>query len=463
MQSPGSPAWKPPLQFDRQIRASETKGENIIVAIVATKRRRFILARFDACDAVPFRSQGLVSASMSSQHFDAIIVGARCAGSSLALSLARLGQRVALIDKDLLPSDVISTHFMFPNTVARLESLGVLDRLQRKHRVTPAAPGYDMFGHRINGTWEAVDGISYGISVRRIALDICIYEAAVDAGAIGLLGRKVTSILGSGTLEAPVRGVVLDNGHELTAPKVFGADGRNSIVARSLGIEKRNEMRADNSMMFAYFKDLPPAPAEMSFVVRKGLGLLRVPCEDDIWLVNIGGDATFTRGSAAERERRYAEAFNSFGDILGDGALDTATRISDLVVAPETMMRGYYRQASGPGWALVGDAGHFKHPSTAQGICDAVEQAVWIAANIDSDSELATYETWRDERSADHYVYSFAFATFPPEQVGQRVFRGLSNDAEASNDFLLSLQRRVSPAAIFTPERMSQWLEIRPL
>ncbi|MDX6637646.1 MAG: hypothetical protein QOJ01_1157, partial [Solirubrobacterales bacterium] len=42
-------------------------------------------------------------------------------------------------------------------------------------------------------------------------------------------------------------------------------------------------------------------------------------------------------------------------------------------------MRGFFRRAAGPGWALVGDAGHFKHPGTAQGIGDAVEQAIHVA------------------------------------------------------------------------------------
>ena len=44
-------------------------------------------------------------------------------------------------------------------------------------------------------------------------------------------------------------------------------------------------------------------------------------------------------------------------------------------------MRGYYRSAAGPGWALVGDAGHFKHPTTAQGIGDALAQAEYVAGS----------------------------------------------------------------------------------
>ncbi len=53
--------------------------------------------------------------------------------------------------------------------------------------------------------------------------------------------------------------------------------------------------------------------------------------------------------------------------------------VSDLIVAPESLMRGFFRTPTGPGWALVGDACHFKHPGTAQGIGDAVEQAIYLA------------------------------------------------------------------------------------
>jgi flavin-dependent dehydrogenase len=66
---------------------------------------------------------------------DAIVVGARCAGSTLALKLARAGMDVAVVDRDAFPSETISTHLIFPNTLARFEELGVLDTLRARHEV----------------------------------------------------------------------------------------------------------------------------------------------------------------------------------------------------------------------------------------------------------------------------------------------------------------------------------------
>ena len=59
-----------------------------------------------------------------SVDYDAIVVGARCAGSPTAMLLAQRGYRVLLLDRDEFPSDCISTHFIHPRGVDRLEGCG---------------------------------------------------------------------------------------------------------------------------------------------------------------------------------------------------------------------------------------------------------------------------------------------------------------------------------------------------
>lgn len=212
--------------------------------------------------------------------YDAIVVGARCAGSTTALALARDGHRVALVDKDVLPSDTLSTHLLYPNTVARLESLGILDRVRARHTLNPLPQGYSLFGHDVPGTWTPVDGVDHALSLRRPVLDTYLYEAAVDAGAEGRLGVKVSGLVGGG--DEPVRGVVLDGGETLEAPLVVGADGRSSIVARSLGLERSQEMRADQSFMWVYARGLRERAEVHRMVVRDRHALLWYACEDDV-------------------------------------------------------------------------------------------------------------------------------------------------------------------------------------
>src|SRR5262245_19189331 len=61
--------------------------------------------------------------------YDAIVVGARCAGSPTAMLLARKGYRVLLVDCATFPSDTVSTHMVHPPGVSALARWGLLDRL----------------------------------------------------------------------------------------------------------------------------------------------------------------------------------------------------------------------------------------------------------------------------------------------------------------------------------------------
>ena len=74
--------------------------------------------------------------------------------------------------------------------------------------------------------------------MRRVSLDAALVELAEESGATMLLGRKVTGLVGSATTGDPVRGVVLDDGRELRARWVLGADGQRSSVAHHLGLER---------------------------------------------------------------------------------------------------------------------------------------------------------------------------------------------------------------------------------
>src|SRR5271154_2701097 len=64
--------------------------------------------------------------------YDVIVVGARCAGSPLAMLLARAGHKVALVDRASFPSDTMSTHFLWQRGAARLNAWGLLGRLEER-------------------------------------------------------------------------------------------------------------------------------------------------------------------------------------------------------------------------------------------------------------------------------------------------------------------------------------------
>ena len=76
--------------------------------------------------------------------------------------------------------------------------------------------------------------------------------------------------------------------------------------------------------------------------------------------------------------------------------------------------RGFMREAWGPGWALVGDAGYFKDPLTAHGMTDALRDAEPLAAAAaqGSASAFAAYATQRDDLSRALFEVTDAIASF---------------------------------------------------
>ena len=56
------------------------------------------------------------------------MIGARCAGASTALLLARAGLDVLLVDRAQLPSEIPHGHFIHQHGPARLQRWGLLRR-----------------------------------------------------------------------------------------------------------------------------------------------------------------------------------------------------------------------------------------------------------------------------------------------------------------------------------------------
>ena len=394
--------------------------------------------------------------------FDAVIVGARCAGATLALALTQRGWDVLLVDRDTFPSDTVSTHFLFPNTLARLEQLGVLDTLRARHELPLLGFRIVGLGHETAGTFTPVDGFDRAAAPRRSALDMAVLDTALAAGARARLGERVTGLVGAGSDDDPVRGVVLASGERLHARWVFGADGRASTVAGRLGLPKQRPQAGEIAMLFAYWRGLPDDGYGTLDLGREA-GVSRWAVEDGLHLLVAAGRAELTRGSREERLRRYLDTLRRFPAAIPPGALENASVVSPLVVAPESLMRGYFRPATGPGWALVGDAGHFKHPGTAQGISDAVEQALHVADALSgSRASLDGYERWRDERALEHYDWSFAWGRFPRAEI-EPLFRGWASDADAGQDLRDSFSRQVPPARVMAEERLARWFAAKPV
>ena len=117
-----------------------------------------------------------------SKAYDAIIVGARCAGSPTAMLLARMGYRVLLVDRASFPSDTLSTHVLHPLGTAALARWGLLERLVATGCPPIDTYAFDFGPFAITGSPGTADApVAY--CPRRTILDKLLVDAAAEAGA----------------------------------------------------------------------------------------------------------------------------------------------------------------------------------------------------------------------------------------------------------------------------------------
>ena len=114
--------------------------------------------------------------------YDAVIVGARCAGSPLAILLKRQGWNVVMIDRAEFPSDTVSTHIIHPIGVAALARWGLRDPLAATGCPPIDTYVFDFGTLRISGAPGTQDApVAY--CPRRTVLDKLLVDAAAEAGA----------------------------------------------------------------------------------------------------------------------------------------------------------------------------------------------------------------------------------------------------------------------------------------
>src|SRR5262245_7417908 len=114
--------------------------------------------------------------------YDAIVVGARCAGAATAMLLARRGLKVLLVDKSTFPSEIPHGHFIHRDGPRRLHKWGLLERVVATGCPASTTFALDTGEFLLNGRDLVLDGIAFGYGPRRSALDWVLVEAAIEAG-----------------------------------------------------------------------------------------------------------------------------------------------------------------------------------------------------------------------------------------------------------------------------------------
>ncbi len=394
---------------------------------------------------------------------DVLVVGARCAGSAVAVALARAGRRALVLDRAAFPSDTLSTHLLWPAGVAELRRLGALDAVLATGAppLTRALAG--AAGMEIEVDQPVVDGIDHGLCVRRPALDAALVDAARRAGAEVRERCTVTGLARDGDRVAGV--TVRDrDGQETTlrAPLVIGADGRRSRVAQEVGAsEPERERRSGRDCFFAYWRDDPDAGDRRSVAAqwRSGAELgTAFPCDDGLVLVLVQPPVARRDAFTADRTAAYRATIARIPELAR--RLAGAEMVGKVRSA--TGIASYFRRSAGPGWALAGDAGHFKDPVTAQGIRDALHYGrrlgEAVAPVLDDpaalDATTARWERERERECLEVYQWTNVLArgtALTPLEA--EVYRAAVGDPSIAAAMLEVFARRRRPSRVLAPHR----------
>lgn len=387
--------------------------------------------------------------------YDAIVVGARAAGSPTAMLLARKGYRVLLVDRASFPSDTLSTHYIHQPGVARLRRWGLLKRLVETGCPPVDAMTFDVGPFALRAAPPPSDGVAEGYTPRRTVLDSLLLEAAAEAGAEVRTGVGVDELLYA---DGGVAGVRVQ-GSEERARVVIGADGRNSFVARAVQAPEYDARPGRTCAYYSYWAGAQTEGAEL--YPRDGRMIITGPTHDGLQIVVAFWPREEFKTVRADIERSFLDAVAlapSLAERLADG--ERADRFYGSGDLPF-----WYRKPFGPGWALVGDAGYHKDPITAQGISDAFRDAELLADALDAgftgssplDDALSRYEQARNAETRGLYELTYELASLappPPEQ--QALFGALRENRTEAGRFFGVIAGTVPPDEFFAPENIGR-------
>src|SRR5688572_26487315 len=349
--------------------------------------------------------------------YDAIVIGARCAGSPTAMLLARRGFKVLLVDKATFPSDTISTHILWPHGAEVLGRWGLIQRLAATgvppicRRMT-----FDVGPFALRGTIPDAD-VREGFTVDELLV--------ADDTVIGIRGHAK----GTKSIEERARIVI-------------GADGVNSFVARTVRAPEYDAEPVAACAYYSYFSGLRQDDIEL--YVREHVAFGGAPTNGGLDLVMVNWptrDFPTIRNDVDGHVWRALEAAPDFLARVREGRREE--KWYGTAGVP-----GYLRKPYGKGWVLVGDASYNRDPITAQGISDAFIDAealvetlsTWLSGNDVFDDRLAVHESARNERVRPMYEFTTHLAALePPPPEMQALFGALRGNQDATNAFLSAI------------------------
>jgi geranylgeranyl reductase family protein len=388
---------------------------------------------------------------VSDDRRDAVVVGGGPAGSALAALLARRGHDVLLLDAARFPRDKVCGEAVSPEAWRLLEATGAADR------VRSLAP-HPLRGMRL----VSPDGTSFrgeyrgrerpGFAVRRLALDEALLDAARDAGAEVREGVGVTGLLREGEAVAGVLAEVAGETRPLRARVTAGADGRRSVVARTLGL-LREHPRMRRFAVRGHWDDVQGLEdvGEMHVGVGGYCGV--APLSPTLANVAFVLDRSEMAPAAGNLEGFYRDSLRRRWPRLAERLWHARLFEAPRAIGPLALV---CRAVTAAGAVLVGDAAGFYDPFTGEGVTLALRTAELAAEAIHTALQrpeapplprLVAYERSRRAATRDKFRFNrlLQVAVGRPD-VANAVARRLARRPDLAD-------RLVSVAGDFVPAR----------
>jgi flavin-dependent dehydrogenase len=352
-------------------------------------------------------------------RYDVVVVGGRVAGSATAMLLGRAGLRVALLERSRYGSDTVSTHGLLRAGVLQLSRWGLLDEV-----VTAGTPPVRrvVFGYQgaepVAVAIRPSPGVDALYAPRRYLLDRILADAAASAGVVISFGAAVTGLLRNrdGRVCGVAGTAAGGRAFECRAPLTIGADGVRSLVARDAEAPVLRRGSAASAVLYRYYADFPAEGFEWFYGDGAAAGVLPTNAGEACVFVSTTPDRM--------RSARAGGSDAALMALLGSAAPALRPRIQHARPVGAfhgwAGLPGYVRQAFGPGWALVGDAGYYKDPITTHGLTDALRDAelltraalTSIAAGAVDGRPMGAYQSTRDRLSRRLFEVTEAVARY---------------------------------------------------
>jgi 2-polyprenyl-6-methoxyphenol hydroxylase-like FAD-dependent oxidoreductase len=401
------------------------------------------------------------------KDFDVIVVGARVAGSTTALLLSRAGLDVLLLDRARFPSDTLSSHQIQVPGVARLQRWGLLDRL-----AATGAPGvhevrFDPGTRIMVGSFPSLDGVGALYSPRRTVLDALLLDAAVDAGVNVRTGFDVEDVLTDGHRVTGIRGRARGTASKLVQERaglVIGADGKHSTIASAVRAEHYRERPTATVACYTYWSGLPVERGEL--YQRPGRTVAVFPTNDNQTMVYTTAPIAALAEFRDDTERAYLDTLSLCGDLVDRAR--AGTRTERFRLAPD--QPNFFATPYGPGWALVGDAGHSLDSISAMGISNALRDAESVTAAIVGarsagrplDAFLAGYQRRRDAAAIPMYDFTARLAELrAPSTAPTLLYDAVADRPDELNRLVGVFAGIESPKRYFSTLNMIRLLGVR--